>query len=131
MCTIRFQVLIVLAATLIACGFIGACSNGGDNPSAPTLPPPPPAGASFDSGNLGQLDQFSYTFADADTVGYHCKHHGMPATVRVHAGAPGLSASVGIQSSPRQFSPQIVEVQPGGTVSWTNGTSDIHTVTSN
>jgi len=129
--TMRFQVLIVLASTSIAGGFIGACSKGGDNPSAPQPPPPPPVGASFDSGNPGQLDQFSYTFAGADTVGYHCKHHGMPATVRVHAGAPGLSASVGIQSSPRRFSPQIVEVQPGGTVTWTNGTSDAHTVTSN
>jgi plastocyanin len=56
----------------------------------------------------------------------------MNGTVRVHAGAAGTTASVTIQSSPsKRFVPQIVEVQPGGAVAWTNVSFDDHTVTSN
>lgn len=128
--TNRFLILIALTAAPLGVAFISACSSGGGgNPSAP---PPPPVGSNFDSGDLNHNNQFSYTFPGADTVGYHCEHHGMGATVRVYAGAPGMTASVSIQSSPsKRFVPQIVELQPGGTVTWTNVSFDAHTVTSN
>jgi plastocyanin len=121
----------LLAAILVAAAFaaVSSCKSGG-GPSYSTNPLPPPAARELDSGDFGPGGTFAHTFATAGTYAYHCIHHApMTGTVQVRADAPGLTASVSITSAVMAF--PAASVKPGGTVTWTNNSGLVHTVTSN
>jgi plastocyanin len=88
-------------------------------------------GPELNSPSLGPGAVYPHTFMTAGSYPYHCEFHlMMRATVTVNAAGP-LSASVSIvNSTAAGFNPLNVTVAPGGTVTWTNNHSVIHTVTS-
>ena len=125
---IRNTCLFVIAVALTL-GLAASCNSGGSS-STPTAPAGGGTGLELNSGDFGQNATFSHRFAAAGTFAYHCVHHAaMTGTVQVSAGAPSMTASVSITSSTSPF--PAASVQPGGTVTWTNNTGMIHTVTSN
>lgn len=87
----------------------------------------------FDSGDLEEngLGTYSHQFDVAGTFDYFCAFHPMmTGTVEVVSGAPA-NVSVNILDAPAMgFSPQTVQVAPGGMVDWTNQSVQHHTVTS-
>ena len=118
----RFPI-IAMALALVALTSCGGGGGGGGNTMAP------PA-KELNSGDFGNGGSFSHTFAAAGTYNYHCIHHGaMTGSVVVDASAPGTTATVNITSSSSPFPG--ASVKPGGTVTWTNNSGVVHTVTSN
>ncbi|MEO5951884.1 MAG: cupredoxin domain-containing protein, partial [Chloroflexia bacterium] len=111
----------------------------------------------FDSGALGQNQQYSFTFNTVGTFSYHCSYHpGMTGTITVVASLPTdtpatavptqtstaqpsttaqpsvsttPSAPVDVSISGFAFTPQNITVQVGTTVRWTNHDTTPHTVT--
>lgn len=93
--------------------------------------------ARFDSGDLRPGESFSHTFNQAGTFEYHCRFHqaiGMVGKVVVTesttdpAPAPGTKTDVRVEDF--FFSPTILEIPLGTTVTWTNFGSEVHTATS-
>ena len=118
------MVAILVAAALAA---TSSCKSGG-SPSYSTNPMP--TARELDSGDFGPGGTFQHTFATAGNYGYHCIHHSpMTGSVVVSANAPSTTASVSITSSVMAF--PAASVKPGGTVTWTNNSGLVHTVTSN
>ena len=77
---------------------------------------------------------FEVVFGAAGTFGYHCEiHTSMLGTVVVEAGGLPEAVVAIIDTDPMnmRFSPAEVHIQPGGTVRWTAGTVQTHTVTEN
>ncbi len=104
--------------TMVA--LVASCSNKATNPINN-----PPA---LNSGDIAANGQFPHTFASAGTFNYRCtRHSGMTGSVTVVNGAP-MAASVSITDN--VFTPGTASVAPGGTVTWTNNGSALHTVTS-
>lgn len=129
--THRFGKTGLLALALSALTISASSCNSGYNSksSYPTAPGPVTPGKELNSGDFGSGGVFQHTFASAGTYHYHCVHHGpMTGTVVVDASAPGTSASVSIVSMSSPFAS--ASVKPGGTVTWTNNTPEVHTVTS-
>lgn len=97
--------------------------------SSPTQPGGGGGGTleAFDSGNLSAGSQFTHTFTNTGSFGYHCKiHGGMTGTVTVVAS--GSSDAVTVTTPGMTFSPGTVTINNGGTVTWDiSGTT--HTVT--
>ena len=119
----------LLAAILVAAALAAtsSCKSGG-SPSYSTNPMP--TARELDSGDFGPGGTFQHTFATAGTYAYHCIHHSpMTGSVVVSANAPSTTASVSITSSVMAF--PAASVKPGGTVTWTNNSGLVHTVTSN
>ena len=83
----------------------------------------------LNSGDIALSATFAHTFANAGSFGYHCAHHSsMVGTVTVDASAAGMTADVNIAA----IAPfAAASVKPGGTVTWHNNDSHVHTVTSN
>jgi plastocyanin len=124
MTTIRSS---LLAAILVLAALATSCNSGGGSSSTTN---PMPTARELDSGDFGPGGSFQHTFAVAGTYGYHCIHHSpMTGSVVVSDNAPGTTASVSITSSVMAFPP--ATVKPGGTVTWTNNSGLVHTVTSN
>jgi plastocyanin len=124
--TTRFPIITmaVAVAMVVALTVMSSCNGGGSG--NPTNPGP----RELNSGDFGPGATFQHTFANAGTYNYHCIHHGpMTGTVTVDAGAAGMTADVNITSFTAPF--PAASVKPGGTVTWTNNTTMVHTVTSN
>lgn len=96
-------------------------------------------GLELNSGNIaGCGGMFAHTFNTAGTYRYHCSIHTyMTGAVVVKAGAP-MAVAVNITNSPFMFAADTVQVNVGGTVTWTNNacsgsppyqTGTTHTVT--
>ena len=86
----------------------------------------------FDSGDIEELGgSWSHTFDDPGDFDYFCVYHpNMKGIVHVVAGAP-MAINVNIVEAPAfGYSPQEIDVAPGGTVTWTNTGNQHHTVTS-
>lgn len=117
------RLTLVLALSVWCLIGANACSKDGDD-----SPTGPPAGLELNSGDILNGTNFAHTFNAAGTFGYHCtKHGGMSGTVNVADGNP-MTATVDIPGN--VFSPNLVTIAPGGTVTWTNGSGATHTVTS-
>ncbi|MGH3054442.1 MAG: cupredoxin domain-containing protein [Gaiellaceae bacterium] len=120
---LRALVVSALLASAASC----YSSGKGGYPTSPS--PGPVTGKELDSGDIGHLASYQHQFATAGTYHYHCIHHGpMTGTVVVDPNAPSSSASVSIISMTAPFAP--ATVKPGGTVTWTNQMTELHTVTS-
>ena len=120
----RLMVAILVVAALAA---TTSCKAGGGYSSSTS---PMPTARELNSGDFGPGGTFQHTFATAGTYAYHCIHHSpMTGNVVVSADAPGTTASVSITSSVMAF--PAASVKPGGTVTWTNNSGSVHTVTSN
>jgi len=119
---------LALAALLVFVAlWVAACSKNDKS----TNPPP---GAELSSGQLAAGQVFQHTFATAGSFPYHCSNHPMmTGTVTVSASSVNDSAFVSmINSTATGFSPQSVNVKPGGHVRWLNNPGQPpHTVTSN
>ena len=77
---------------------------------------------------------FDVVFGAAGTFGYHCDiHTSMQGTVVVEAGGLPQAVIAIVDTDPMnmRFEPLEVHIQPGGTVRWTAGTVQTHTVTEN
>lgn len=113
----RLALPVVFAAAVLAAG----CSKD-DGPA--TRPAPGGAGG-FASGTLAQSAQFTFTFTDSGSFGYHCGLHPSVmkgAKVVVSDTAASMNAAVQIVSlSTPGFSPATVAIRRGGSVTWTNG----------
>ncbi len=79
------------------------------------------------SATLEADDTFSHAFHEARDHGYIDSYTQVAGTVSVVAGGP-MAAEVSIHTS--SFSPPVVEIGPGGTVTWTVVGDGLHTVTS-
>ncbi|HEV2951952.1 MAG TPA: galactose oxidase-like domain-containing protein, partial [Actinomycetota bacterium] len=91
----------------------------------------PAADPLFGSGIIDPGDPpFVVTFPDEGTYEYFCELHPMRGTVRVTA-AGAASDAVTILDAPGvpRFAPDEVTIRPGGTVTWTHGGAQPHTVT--
>lgn len=111
-------------ALLIALG-VGACSKSS---SSTTAPPP---GKELDSGDFGAGLTFSHQFNKAGTFNYHCIHHSpMTGSITVADNATATSGSINIISSSSPFPALPGAIKTGSTVTWTNSTGAVHTVTS-
>jgi plastocyanin len=120
----RWMAAILVSAVLATAS---SCKGGGYGSSTTN---PMPTARELNSGDFGQGGTFSHTFAVAGTYAYHCIHHSpMTGTVQVRDDAPGTTAAVNITSSVMAF--PAASVKPGGTVTWTNNSGVVHTVTSN
>lgn len=118
----------LLAAILVTAALATSCKSGGYSSS--TNPAPTQTPRELDSGDFGAGGTFQHTFAVAGTYRYHCIHHSpMTGSVVVSDNAPGTTAAVSITSSVMAF--PAATVRPGGTVTWTNNSGLVHTVTSN
>lgn len=122
-------ILVVMALSVVS-----SCSSksGGGMPTGPGGGGGGGGGGGLElnSGDFGPGGNFQHTFATAGTFNYHCIHHSpMTGSVVVSAGATETSVNVSITSSMSPF--PAASVKPGGTVTWTNNTSTVHTVTSN
>ncbi len=82
----------------------------------------------YDSGTLHPGDTFAYTFPLEGESSYFCRFHPMVGTVDVKPTAPA-NVNVDIADDPPRFDPAVVEVAPGGTVTWTHVGNQVHTVT--
>lgn len=121
----RFPIFVMV----LALAAVASCGGGGGGGGGYTTQPPPP-GKELNSGDFGNGGSYVHTFATAGTYAYHCVHHApMTGTVVVDASAAGTTATVNITSSATPF--PAASVKPGGTVTWNNNTSQVHTVTSN
>ncbi len=111
----------------IAMAVVAGCSKKSTNPA-----PPPGGNNNINSGNIGVGSSYVKTFgATVESVGYHCEiHPGMLGGVKVDPAAASSNVAVSITNTP-SFSPQVVSVQPMGTVTWTNNGSMTHTATRN
>src|SRR5580765_8465365 len=122
----RGALRMLTAAILMALALVALTSCGGGG-GGNTMAPPAKEMNSPDFGNGGS---FVHTFAAAGTYNYHCIHHGaMTGSVVVDASAAGTTATVNITSSSVPF--PAASVKPGGTVTWSNNSGAVHTVTSN
>src|SRR5258708_1995641 len=86
------------------------------------------AATSFESGTLSAGASFSFTFpATPGSVAYHCAIHGpsMAGQVQVVSGGP---ANANVVIGDNFFSPALVTIGPGGTVTWTNHGANDHIV---
>ena len=118
----------LMVAILVVAALAVTCKAGGGGYSSSTNPMP--TARELNSGDFGPGGTFQHTFATAGTYAYHCIHHSpMTGSVVVSPDAPSATASVSITSSVMAF--PAASVRPGGTVTWTNNSGLVHTVTSN
>jgi len=127
-----------LALWLLLVAFAG----GACNDSSPTNPYGGGGGGGGGGGTTFNLGPFVFgesiqrTFANVETIGYHCIPHrsmGMVGTVQVDAtGADSIVVQVGAGNG-RVFAPSTAHIKPGGYVRWVGAstTESNHTVTSN
>jgi plastocyanin len=124
----RHRMRIAIAAALLTTGTLAAvlgCSKKDDNPTGPGGGG---GGLELNSPDIAQHGTFAHLFATAGTFPYHCaRHPSMLDTVTVQVGAP-MTANVDISGF--AFGPNPLIVAPGGTVTWTNHDTALHTVTS-
>jgi plastocyanin len=118
----------IAAALLLTSGILAAmlgCSKD-DNPAGPGGGGG--GGLELNSPDLAQHATYAHTFAIAGAFPYHCaRHPSMRDTVTVQVGGP-TSADATISGF--AFGPNPLIVAPGGTVTWTNHDTALHTVTS-
>ncbi len=111
------------AVLLVGAAGLWSCSKS-NSPTAPGG-----GGPVLDSGDFGQGQTYTHTFTAAGSYPYHCIHHApMTGSVTVTASSTDSLVIVSITSSTSPFPP--ATVRPGGTVTWTNDTPMVHTVTS-
>jgi len=112
---------LVLPAVFAAAVLVAGCSDD----ESPATGPGGGGPSGFSSGILAPTAQFTFTFTDSGTFGYHCGLH--PAIMKgakviVSDAAASMNAAVTIVSlSTPGFSPASVSIKPGGSVTWTNG----------
>jgi len=99
----------------------------GGKSSSPTSPAP--ANLELNSGNIaGNGGVYQHTFRTAGTYNYYCVFHDMPGSVTVvTSGSPTIDTIVVVNYG---FNPLATQIDTGGTVTWTNNSGTIHTVTS-
>ncbi len=110
---------------LAVVALIGCSKNKSTNPGG--------GGGTVELGStLPPGGSFNHPFAAAGSFPYHCSIHPiMTATITVATGGAD-SAVVNITGpTANGFQPQTVTVKVGGSVRWTNSSSQTHTVTSN
>ncbi|MEA2525033.1 MAG: hypothetical protein QOF73_2260 [Thermomicrobiales bacterium] len=94
----------------------------------------------FDSGELGSGQSFSFTFDEAGEFAYHCAiHPRMTATIVVVEAAEEATAEPAddgeaaggeaVEIQDFQFAPDVLEIPVGTTVTWTNAGEAPHTAT--
>lgn len=81
----------------------------------------------WSSGTLVEGDTYERSFSEVRTHGYVNGFSNVAGSVRVIEGGPA-SASVTVTAS--GFSPPVVDIGPGGRVTWTVAAAGTHTVTS-
>jgi plastocyanin len=125
----RVELLGGALVLLVAIGVFASCSKDkGTNPGVAGELASPHISASGGT--------FVHIFAHAGSFPYHCSiHNSMTGTVVADtAAATPMTAAVTIVGSApyASFSPGLVTVKVGGTVTWTNndGVGSAHTVTS-
>ena len=124
--TLRIRPALLIVAILATAAVAGSCSDDDDdNPTGPVT------GPVFDSGNIPNNGVYVRTFAAGETGGpwsYRCTiHAGMTGSVTVTAA--GVDSPVVTMIGGNQFSPNSVDVKPGGYVKWVNNGGMTHTVT--
>ncbi len=125
----RLRIAMVSLVALASAGalVIYACSG---KSSSPTYPVAGGGALELNSPSIAANGgNFSHTFMNAGTFPYHCAFHaGMTGTVTVTAtGTPSTPSLAMVTSSP--YTP--LTVAAGSTVTWNNGSTAVHTVTSN
>ena len=132
----RFRPLIFvcgLFAILALVVVLASC--GGSSSTSPNPGGGGGGGPSFDFSFPANGTSRSFAFADSGSWTYSCSPHGnccgMTGTVVVTSTASSDSALVQVgPSNELRFSPDAVQVKPGGTVRWVNVSSaSNHTVT--
>lgn len=119
---IRTTRRLAAAALLLGLVALPACGGKDDGQTNPTL--------ELNSGDIGAGGTYPHTFAATGSFNYRCtRHPTMTGTVTVSSGAP-MSVAVSIGNVSAGFSPAAATVGIGGTVTWTNNDSELHTVTS-
>jgi len=119
-----------VAASLIISALAPGCSSNDKNSN-----PVSPATKELNSGNIPNKGNFSHTFANAGSYGYHCSiHPAMIGTITVVTGGLDSLIVLIVDQSASGFQAQAVSgvtsIKPGGLVHWHN--QDVtHTVTSN
>jgi len=86
----------------------------------------------FDSGPIPLNGAFETSLGAEGVFDYHCNiHPSMRGRVTVAAGQPMLTTITIDDSNPMdmKFSPSAATVGVGGTIHWSNGASNVHTVT--
>ncbi len=81
----------------------------------------------WQSGDLMEGETFSQTFSEIRTHGYSNGHASAIGVVKVVAGGP-MTANVEVTAS--AFVPAMVEVGPGGAVTWTVKANGVHSIIS-
>jgi plastocyanin len=86
----------------------------------------------LNSGNIaGSGGVFAHTFNTAGSFGYHCAiHTNMTGTITVVASGGNTPVAAGM-SGTSSFTNGTQTINVGGTVTWTNSSGIVHTVTSN
>ncbi len=120
---------IVLALLVVGAAIVLSCSKKSSSPTAPGGG----GGATetFDSGAFSSGGVFVHTFNTSGTYRYHCSFHGTQTSGMfgdVVVSAAGGDSPLVVTPS-LNFSPQTVNVKPGGYVKWMNNTATPHTVT--
>ena len=126
----RRWVLGVIAAAVIALAFALSC---GGKSSSPTYPTGGGGGApELNSGNIaGSGGVYAHMFNTAGSFPYHCAiHSNMTGTITVVASGGNAPAAAGMNGT-SSFTNGTQTINVGATVTWTNGTTIVHTVTSN
>jgi plastocyanin len=122
-------VLGVIAVVVIAVSFALSC---GGKSSSPTNPGGGGGAVELNSGNIaGSGGVFAHTFNTAGSFGYHCAiHTNMTGTITVVASGGNTPVAAGM-SGTSSFTNGTQTINVGGTVTWTNSSGIVHTVTSN
>jgi plastocyanin len=120
-----FRASSVAAFTLVA--LLSGCAA---KHSAPSNPGGGGSAKEMDSPDIPPGGSYTHRFFTAGDFAYHCKYHGaMTGTATVNASAADTTFDVTITSFSSPFPAS--SVKPGGTITWHNGDSHTHSVTSN
>ena len=128
-----------IAAALIVVSFSLSCSNGYKSSSSyPTAPAGGGGGGGggtaleLNSGSIAASGGvYAHTFNTAGSYPYHCSiHANMTGTITVVTSGGNAPVAAGMNGM-TSFTNGTQTINVGSTITWTNGTTVTHTVTSN